>query len=236
MGISILEFVLETLREAGFAAEAAYPGQRFSGLSGTAAAVHIEQVDCSRQQVTVEVVVACPAAMGGAACETEALRITQVLCAAGSECIQKGCAYDGASQAYTVTVLATFTCAASAEDCTMGPGFQVYINNVQMPYATAFTSQKESDHKVVYSVGVTLPEGSTAGPFLHTFRLEELVPVGYAAAAEESGTFAIRVETEHTIERFFACRWTSVQREYTKEGLRRIRTGIARVREEVANG
>jgi hypothetical protein len=44
------------------------------------------------------------------------------------------------------------------------------------------------------------------------------------------------VETEKTVEKFFACRWSSIRQEYTKEGMKRIRKGIARIREEVSNG
>jgi hypothetical protein len=37
-------------------------------------------------------------------------------------------------------------------------------------------------------------------------------------------------------ETFYHCRWTSVRREYTKEGLRRIQSGFALLREVKDNG
>ena len=42
MGFSILDLVLDQLRQAGFQADVAYPGQKFPAISQPVAAVHIE--------------------------------------------------------------------------------------------------------------------------------------------------------------------------------------------------
>ena len=109
MGYSILELVLQRLREEGFSADIAYPGQKFPQITEAVAAVHIEQVDRANLTVTLEVSIVCPAAMGGTACEVEALRATEVLRWAGAVCVQRGCTYDGVAQVYMVPILATFT-------------------------------------------------------------------------------------------------------------------------------
>ena len=67
MGYSILELVLRRLREEGFTADIAYPGQKFPQISQTVAAVHIDKVDRANLTVTMEVSIICPAAMGGTA-------------------------------------------------------------------------------------------------------------------------------------------------------------------------
>jgi hypothetical protein len=196
----------------------------------------MEKMDGNTQEVTVEVDIVCPASAGGTRCEQEAFAATQTLTAVGARCIQNGCVYHTATNTFMVTIHATFAGSSQSEDGTIGPGFQVYINNVLQPYATGFTSLKEADHKVIYSVGITMPEGSTAGPFLHTFQLEEMIPIGQTTPESHTGSFTIRVETEKTVEKFFVCRWSSIRQEYTKEGMKRIRKGIARIREEVSNG
>ena len=123
MGYSILELVLRRLREDGFTADIAYPGQKFPLISDTVAAVHIEKVDRANLEVTVEINIICPASMGGTACEVQALRATEVLRWAGAVCVQNGCTYDGVAQVYVVSVLATFTGVTEADDCTVWPGF-----------------------------------------------------------------------------------------------------------------
>lgn len=235
MGIAILELVLQTLHDVGFCADVAYPGQKYPAITEPVAAVHIEKADGTSREVTVEVIILAPSSTGGTVCEQQALLATEALIEQGAKCVQGGCVYNAAAQVYMVPIHVTFAGTASSDDSTIGPGFQVYINNVLQPHAVSFTYQKEADHKVVYSIGVTLPEVSTAGRYLHTFSLEEQIPVGSAATAEPTEPFSLRVETETTIERYFVCRWTSIQQEHTKEGLRRIRTGFSRIREEIAN-
>ena len=91
MGISILDLVIRRLREEKFVADIAYPGQKFPQISQPVAAVHIEKVDRAGMSVTVEVNILCPAAMGGTACELEALRATEILRWSGAVCLQNGC-------------------------------------------------------------------------------------------------------------------------------------------------
>lgn len=95
MGISILELVVQRLREEGFQADIAYPGQKFPRITGPVAAVHIEKVDRANLTVTVEVNILCPAAMGGTACELEALRVTEVLRWARAGAYRTGAAMTG---------------------------------------------------------------------------------------------------------------------------------------------
>ena len=236
MGALILNKVQDALEIAGFSVNTAFPGQKYPQIREMAAAVHMEKMDGTSQEMTVEVDILCPAAMGGTVCEYQAFQATEALTSVGARCIQNGCVYHASTNTFCVTIHATFSGNTQSEDGTIGLGFQVYINNVLQPHATGFVSNKETDNKVIYTVGTTLPEDSTAGPFLHTFQLDELIPIGETSPEDHMDTFTIRVETENTVERFFACRWNSVRQEYTKAGMKRIRKGIARIREEISNG
>ena len=95
MGYSILELVLRRLRQAGFRADVAFPGQQFPQIQDTVATVHIEKVDRANLTVTMGVSVISPASVGGTACEVEALRATEILRWEGAVCVQNGCTYDG---------------------------------------------------------------------------------------------------------------------------------------------
>lgn len=236
MGSVILTKVQDELEIAGFSVNTAYPGEKFPKIQETVATVHMERLDGNSQEATVEVDIICPASLGGTMCEYQAFTATEALTAVGASCIQNGCVYHAATNTFMVKIHATFAGNTQNEDGTVGPGFQVYINNVMQPYAIGFTSQKEADHKMVYSAGIGLPNGSTVGPLLYSFRLEEMIPLGQAAAAEPSEPFSLRMESETSVEKMFMCRCTKIQREYTKEGLRRIRMGFGRVWEGTANG
>ncbi len=232
MGISILELVLRRLREENFIADVAFPGQKFPLITEPVAAVHIDKVDRANLTVTVEVSIICPAALGGTHCEVEALRATEVLRWAGATCIQHGCEYDGLAQVYVVNILATFTCITGADDCVMGPGFRVYVHGNSAVYAVSFQAEQVLESEAMYEMGEDAPIGIRTGSWVWKFRLEELIPAGSQESNHPETQFQIRVETDTMKETYYNCRWTSVRREFTRQGLRRIRSGISIRREE----
>ncbi len=232
MGISILELVLRRLREENFTADAAYPGQKYPLITQTVAAVHIEKVDRSDLSVTVEVNIICPASMGGTQAELEALRATEVLRWAGAECVQQGCSYDGAAQVYVVPVQATFTGITAEDSFTLGPGFSVHINDTLMPFAVSFQAEQELENEAHFEMGERAPIGISQGGWVWTIKLEELIPNGNLEAVTASELFEVKVANDTVTETYYHCRWTQVQREFTREGLRRVRTGISMLRED----
>ena len=236
MGISILELVLRRLREENFLADVAFPGQKYPNITEPVAAVHIEKVDRSNLSVTVEVSIICPAALGGTFCEVEALRATEVLRWAGATCIQNGCEYDGLAQVYVVSILATFTCITEADDCVMGPGFRVYVKENSVPFAVSFQAEQVVDIAAQYEMGEDAPIGIRNGSWVWKIRLEELIPAGNMEARDPEGGFELRVESDTVTETYYRCYWTSVRREFTRQGLRRIRTGISMRRQEATYG
>lgn len=232
MGYSILELVLRRLREAGFAADAAFPGQKYPRISDTVAAVHIEKVDRASLTVTVEVNIICPAAMGGTACEVEALRATEILRWSGAVCVQNGCSYDGVAQVYVVPVLATFTGMTEADSCAIGPGFKVYLNGEYQSFVKAFQEEELTGYQAEYVMGQSAPAGISRETVLWQIQLEELIPAGSPETQDPGANFEIKVVTDTKTEWYYGCRWTSVRREFTREGLRRVRKGISMAREE----
>lgn len=226
--------MLLRLRQEGFAADVAYPGQKFPQITDTVAAVHIDKVDRANMTVTVEISIICPAAMGGTACEVEALRATETLRWSGGVCVQNGCTYDGIAQVYVVSIMATFTGVTEADDCTIWPGFYCYIGDKIHRFAICFTMEQTTGVQPEYEMGETAPVGLSLGSSLWAIQLEELIPSGSPEAEEPEGAFTMQIITDQKTETYSGCRWTSVKREFTKQGLRRTRKGYALTREEAA--
>lgn len=236
LGYSILELVLRRLREAGFTADVAFPGQKYPQINGTVATVHIEKVDRAGLTVTVEVNIIAPAALGGTACEVEALRATEILRWSGAVCIQHGCSYDGVAQVYVVPVMATFTGITEADSCDIGPGFKVYINGTYQPFVLAFRGEETTGYEAEYGMGVSAPGGIGRGKVLWQIQLEELIPAGSPESEEPAGNFEVKLVNGGKTEWYYHCRWTSIQRTFSQEGLRKIRKGISMDRAEALNG
>lgn len=233
MGYSILELVLRRLREDGFTADIAFPGQKFPLISEPVAAVHIEKVDRANLEVTVEINIICPASMGGTACEVQALRATEVLRWAGAVCVQNGCTYDGIAQVYVVSVLATFTGVTEADDCTVWPGFYCYVDNRLHRFAIGFSAVQETGAAPEYVIGEAVPIGTSIGTSAWEIQIEELIPVGSPEIDSPADACTVKIVTDQKTEEYSGCRWVTVRREFTKQGLRRIRKGVALQREEV---
>ena len=81
-------------------------------------------------------------------------------------------------------------------------------------------------------MGEAAPVGISQGAGLWKITLEELIPAGSPATAEPADAFELTLTTDTKTETFYHCRFTSVKREYTRQGLRRIRTGISMLRED----
>lgn len=231
MGISILELVLRRLREAKFKADVAYPGQKYPLITEPVATVHIEKVDRAGLTVTMEVNIICPASYGGTACEVEALRATEILQGDGAVCIQNGCTYDGVSQVYVVAVLATYTCVTEKDDCILGPGFEVYIDEVNYPFVTSFAAEEVRQYAAEYEMGESMPMGISPGKVQWNITMEELILPGSPEYNEPDGTFKLEVVRSAGTETYYHCKWISIRREMTREGLRRTQTGVAMLKE-----
>lgn len=232
MGSPILETVLRILQEVGFTAVSAYPGQKFPQVAGPVAAVHIHKVDNSSRTVTVEVTILCPSGMGGAACEEAALTATAAMQSVQAVCLQNGCIYDGVTQVYSVSILATFSGIPEEKDCTMGVGFQIHLDDVYHPWAVAFSEEKVREQTLEFATRSPVAVAITSGSYYWNLRLEELVPPGFSETAEPGAEFQIRVVRNGKTDCYGPCRWSSVTRSFTPEGLRRVCKGIALMREE----
>ena len=236
MGYSILELVLRRLRQAGFRADVAYPGQKYPQIGETVATAHIEKVDRANLTVTMEVSIISPAATGGTACEVEALRATEILRWAGAVCVQNGCTYDGVSQVYVVSILATFTGTTDADACVIWPGFYCYVDGNLQRFATNIRIEEVTGRQVEFAMGEAAPAGVSEGCRYWQIELEEVIPAGSAITAEPGTEFSLRLVTDEKTELFSRCTWQTTSREYTKAGLRRVHKGVALKREEVTGG
>lgn len=231
MGILILEQVLQMLKDAGIPSDLAYPGNKYPLLSYPVAAVHIEKVDQENRKVTVEVTIVSPGGLGGVRCEEEALKAASALRRGGAVCVQNGCRYNGASRVFTVDVLATFYVDPDAGESTLGADFAVYVNGVHRPFAVCFRSEQVRQNQVQYTMGEAAPVGIYRGSWVWKLYLEEKITGGYGQNGTEPDPVEVKLVRDDITEVYRQCFWDSVRREYSREGLHIIRSGLALERE-----
>ena len=229
--MGILERVLQRLRQAGFPAELAYSGKKQTAVTEPVAAVHIGKVDRGAYQITVAVSILCPAGMGGAACEEAGLRAVEALHEDGAVCTMQGCKHDGLIRSFSVAIQAVYTMATGQGEQEKAD-FSVSIDGETLPYALEFSAEERLDHELRYCMGERTPKGISFGCGGWNLSLVEMIPAGGGETTEQTGSFSIQITGMHGSEVYKDCVWTSVKREFTRQGLKCTRKGLA-VRREV---
>lgn len=232
MGSVVLESVVTALGDSGLSAALAYPGKPFPSITEPMAAVHLKQVDSNTRTATVEVLVLCPGALGGTLCEEKALDALRVLWALGAVCHQEGCQYDRVSQCFQVSLTAAFTQTLQEDTGEQLAGFSVAIDGVAQGACTLFRAQLDTGAEREYVAAEPVAVASHRGILRWTLYLEEQIPVGMEEPENPEGEFTLTADTGTGVWNYLGCRWVTVSREYTTQGLRRTRTGFALRREE----
>lgn len=220
--MGILSETVRCLTEGGFRAQRAYPGGNRMAITGVVAAVQLENMDHSG--ATVRVNVLSSGSMGGGACEDGAIRILQILQAAGGVCNLEKCGYLTDAEAFCTPVIAFF--AGEETDGVWIPAeepaepeksvFTLTVGGVALKNAVSFTAQRATDEMVL-----------EIGNALWHFTLEESLPLDSTEAAVPEESFIIVVTRQGRTETYTDCILTQQKRVLTGDGLRQIRTGVA---------
>ena len=125
-----------------------------------------------------------------------------------------------------VEILARFRGTSGAESAAGSTGLRVRIGSGYLGYPQKFLATQKKFP--VYGMGEEIPAGALEGGWAIT--LEEQIPADGVEEEEPSEPFYIIVERNGKREVYTQCRWESVSREFTAGGIRKIRTGMAKIR------
>ena len=92
---------------------------------------------------------------------------------------------------------------------------------------------QENGAAAEYVIGEAEPVGTSVGTTTWEIQLEELIPVGSPDFESPANPCVVKILTDQKTEIYSGCRWNQIRREFTKQGLRRIRRGVALRKEEV---
>lgn len=217
---TIVNQVIQQLREANIRADEAYPGGRIPALTGAVAAVRLGRIDRSVRTTAVQVVVMSPASGGGSQCESTALQAIEVLQAMGGTCTKDVCKFDEMADVFYIETEASFFGTEMADGWSAGPGFSVTIGMQEIPHVVSFGLQRATDEEITAIANAKWQ-----------FTLEELLPPDSTEPPEPQEPFTLTVVRETFDEVLSGCRWVSAKREDTLRGVSQIRVGIANQRE-----
>lgn len=223
MASSLVIKVLNALDEKGILADVAYPGATMPNITEPVTAVSLERLEYTARSATVLVTVMVPVSMGGGVCEDTAIRVGEILESLGGVCVQEECRFNGYADAYYVRVLGTFRGAAAMDSWGVTSDFEVQIGGQVLKNAVSFKAEQAVDE-------VTGTPLSTA---VWTFRIVEEFGRGEAPLPPAAEPFSVHISRSTGLETYSDCSWIACQVENTSTGLRQIRTGISKSRDEV---
>lgn len=218
MGKSILRTVVDLLNEGGVPAAPAQPEKHVLNIQTAVAAVSIEKVDTAESSVRVLVEIVGPMHGGAERCQKRALTVCNLLGAAGAQCVQGKCSFDGRSALFCVPVTALFYGTATAEDWFPRSTDAVKLGNAVLEHVQGFSAQQVKGEE---------DASLSAAPW--AFTLEEFFPVGTAEPPDPQEPFVL----EYGQQVFSDCTWTARERIYTPSGIRQVQKGIAAERTAV---
>ncbi len=227
MGISIVDFVIDTLKNNGVRAECARPAGNLMTVQDVVAAVSILRMDQEKQCITVQVDVICPDKYDAKRCEDRALQICQVLQRTGGVCRQENCTYMSTVRAFCIPVWVSYHGQLLRDVWEGWPELLVTVGGEYLMYMVSFTAER------VYpkpAAGTTPSPPAATQEETWSFRLEEYYPAGAEEAQTVKEPFSISLECGDASEVYSGCVLTGFKRVTDASGVRQIRTGTSNFR------
>ncbi len=219
MGKLTADEVVALLTEAGFRSARGYPGERMPMIQKPAVAVNPQKEDSAC--VTMAVHVLSPVASGAAVCEDYARRVAQLLRSKGADCTQESCTHDGRGDRFWVRILATWQ-----QDTPACP-YGISLGGAAVPHAVKCSVRQEIVRQAVEEMGQATPAGYLSEPEVWRITLEEQIPPDEPEAADPAEPFELLIRRGSKGELYGQCRWESILREDTAEGLHQVRVAAA---------
>ncbi len=194
-------------------------------LSQPAAAVSIQQATETEQILAITVY--SPIQLGGSICENAALSAAQALRQLGAQCTQDACSYDRSSGLFAIRLLARWGHTALP--------YQVSVDGSVLPHITGLHAEKKAVLSPVGEVG----EGMIGIRWEEKYwdiTVEELLPGAEPVQDVDIQRFQLEIIRTGSQEQFPGCRWISVRRQDTPQGIKQVRIARTWESRRIVNG
>lgn len=226
MGYSLVENIIDVLRNSGIRADRAYPGKRMPEIQSVVAAVQLASLDQKETTATVLVSVLMPKMGEAAEAEDAAKEICRLLEYEGGTCRLERMKYLSRPECFCTEVYATFSGRETASGWTPVfseesdpeemPAFSVAVNGVDHPYVVSFRGFRQVDESTM-----------SIDDMPWRFRMEEIYPMDASENPVPVSDFSLEVTRPERTELFTGCVLTAQTREIRADGQHQIWEGTA---------
>ncbi len=219
-----IQQVVSVLSSGGIRAKRGYPEETYFHPSAPVAAVYLDSAKGEEITVAAQIF-----ATRAADCEDCADTAFSLLGSVGDVCMVESCKFDQKMGLFSLRVLVRWEPKEEEEliggsTPTLGAAktYTVYLNEIQMPYVTAFSASFRGE---LYQ-NVSEETGETE--ILYTdqawaLSITEMLPLEAVEQSDAGEPFTISLVRNGVRETYGQCRWDSVRRTETAEGVRQWR-------------
>lgn len=227
---------MDVLILAGIRADEAYPGGKWTEVTGPVAAVSLRDLDYRERTAEFEIRVLSPRSLGGWQCQNAAAEAVAALEKAGVSCRMEPMVYQAGTDCFEMPVIGTQYVFEEEAEIVVSDAFQVLIGEETVGYVTEFAGEQDRQRRLIGSfeqqtpVGITPPTGGWA------IRMVQVIPRGGLVAAEPEEPFTLTVQEEGLSTVYSGCGWNVVKKQMDQSETKLIWEGFALTREETADG
>lgn len=225
-----IEQVVDALCAGGIRAKRGYPEEKYFYPDSPVAAVYLEAVQGQSVTVTAQIFAA-----KAADCEDCADAALKLLAALAGVCTVESCKFDRQMGLFSLRILVRWNPETETEsevepepEPEVSPSFTLQLDQSELPYVTAFSAVFTGE---LYQN--TSEEGETSIAYntkVWTLTVEELLPPETEPEEDNGEAFTLSVIRQGGTESYTQCRWDTIRRTETTDGVRQVR--IAKTWEE----
>lgn len=236
MGIEWLNELVQVLASAGIRAGEAFPGGKWTELTGPVAAVGLRDLNWREGTAEFEIRILSPRALGGWKCQEAAVDAVAALEAEGMSCRMEPMAYQTGTDCFELAVIAQRYVFGETEEVPAAAGFRILIGQSEVSCVVRFSAEQDRDRRLIGTLNERTPVGITPAAGGWRIRLVQQIPPGGEAPVEPEEPFDLTVIEKGLTTLFTGCCWNVVKKSLDADGVRAEWEGFALSREETADG
>lgn len=236
MGIEWLNQIVEILASAGIRADEAYPGGKWTELSGPVAAVSLKDLNYRERTAEFEIRIISPRVLGGWQCQHIAAEAVAALEGAGITCRMEPMRYQAGTDCFEMAVIGTKYVFAAEEEIAVPDAFEVLVGEETVNYVTEFSGTQDRQRRLIGSIELQTPVGITPATGGWSIRMVQVIPRGGQITAEPVEPFELTVKETGLSTVYSGCGWNVVKKQMDQSQTKLIWEGFALTREETADG
>lgn len=215
--VKTIQQVVSALDAGGIRTRRGYPQETYIRPETPVATVNLHSADADSLTLVVEIF-----ALSAAQCENQAWQALELLSPLEGVCSAGRCQYHRNTGLFSLEILVRWETQVLSADVVTAPQYTVYIDDTALNYVTGFSAESTAElYRLTAEDGT---EEILRDTQVWVLTVEELFSPEIPPGAESEEYFTLAVTREGGTETYSKCKWESIRRTETAQGVLQVRT------------